>query len=445
MGSNFQTVTRSSAVTIFKDTAIVFGISDDHRGMVKFDDNNNPDYKKLESLIVKMILGFTSEPLVTTPDREALHRGARSTPSHQAQSPPSSPDRGHNETTQLNSTAHTGITQHQHFYFGELDRRYSEYRDIDRHQHQDQPVSSFASFGKPSRQQTVPSFPTRPPPVPSQQTTLSDPSVPVTESPGASNARQSREKHAQTAHGNTDDDPLNRLNLFETVFIVDDTGSMILPVVKDTLGPDRWDVTKASLCHIAEIAAKHDSNGIDVVFLKDIDNNEPNITSGDEVRKIVESIDLYDGTHGGGTEFLGPLEEVIDPQLQRYRNYQKELTQFRDGKSAARPKLPKFLNLIVITDGQADDEQEVEEYIIKTARELDKMEAPTAYIGIQFVQIGDDKRATQFLKDLDDELVNQNPPIRDVSFLPPPSPPFLASLTSVAAHRSLTQHPSKSV
>lgn len=378
--------------------------------MVKFDDKNDSDYKRLENLIIKMILNrFTSQPLVTTRDGETPHGGARPTPNGPAQSSPSSPDRRNNETAPLNSTAHAGITQN--FYFTEHDRRFSEY--------QDQSSSSFTSPGMRSRQQTVPTFQSRPSAVPNHQAPLSDPLVPIVELPSGSNARRNQEAHAQTARMNADDDPLNRLNLFETVFIVDDTGSMILPVVTDTVGPDRWDVTKEALCHIAEIAAKHDSNGIDVAFLKDLDSNKPNITSGKVVREIVDSIDLYDGTHGGGTEFLGPLVDFIDPQLQKYRDHLKDLARFRSGTMSARPKPPKFLNLIVITDGQATDGQEVEDYIVETARELDKMEAPTAYIGIQFLQIGDDAPATKFLNDLDNELVNQDPPIRDVSFMAP--------------------------
>jgi hypothetical protein len=79
--------------------------------------------------------------------------------------------------------------------------------------------------------------------------------------------------------------------------------------------------------------------------------------------------------------------------------------------------LPKPLNLIVLTDGEADDEQEVEEYLVETARTLDELGAPKSHIGIQFVQVGDDVEAAEYLRRLDDDLKNlhQNRGIRHVS------------------------------
>lgn len=366
--------------------------------MVKFDDKSNPEYQKLENLIVKMITNsLTSQRLATSPDTEFPDPSARSTFSYPSQSSSSSPDRGNNATGQRNSTVNgpTYITYIQGFGGS------------------DQSQLAFTSPGMPSRQKTVPIYQSRPSAAPNPHT-ISDSAVP---NPGPPSIPRRRDTHAQTSRTNADDDPLNRLNMFDTVFITDDTGSMVLPVVKDTDGRSRWDVTQEALVYIADIAARHDDNGIDIKFLKATDSNQADITSGSVVQGIVESIDLWDGTHGGGTEFRLPLKEVIDEQLQKYREYLQQRDLYRKHKTAVSPKQPKFLNLIVITDGQADDEQEVEEYIVETARELDEMKAPTAYIGIQFLQIGDDPKATEFLEYLDDGLKNQTPRIRDVSLL----------------------------
>jgi len=65
-------------------------------------------------------------------------------------------------------------------------------------------------------------------------------------------------------------------------------------------------------------------------------------------------------------------------------------------------KLIKPVNYIVITDGAPTDEPA--DSIVSLARRLDRGNFPLAQVGIQFVQIGDDKEATEFLKQLDDDL-----------------------------------------
>ena len=50
-----QTTTDESAKAIFGQSAIVFRIHEDHRRMVKFDDESHGDYKLLENHIVKMM------------------------------------------------------------------------------------------------------------------------------------------------------------------------------------------------------------------------------------------------------------------------------------------------------------------------------------------------------------------------------------------------------
>ena len=80
------------------------------------------------------------------------------------------------------------------------------------------------------------------------------------------------------------------------------------------------------------------------------------------------------------------------------------------------PLVPKKLNLILVTDGVADDEDEVQEYILSIAERLNELGAPKTYIGIQFVQIGDDPDASKWLQWLDDDLA-KDPRVkgRDVS------------------------------
>ena len=224
-----------------------------------------------------------------------------------------------------------------------------------------------------------------------------------------------------------DNDIFNRLRMFDTVFIVDDTGSMVQAAhEREPEGQSRWDATKQALGHIIDLAAPKDEDGIDIRFLKSTELDGDNMKSVEEVMKLVEEVDMFDDRRGGGTFFEEHLKDEISPRREGYHQYFEQHAAYNSRTRGVRahlekPQPPKKLNLIIITDGQADDKQEVEDYIVETARELDRLRAPAAQIGIQFVQIGEDDSARKFLKRLDDDLKHQDPPIRDVS-LSEPSP-----------------------
>lgn len=374
--------------------------------MVKFDDAGRADYQQLEGLIIKMILNhLTLHTPTARPTEEAQYHAGDSTSSPQSQSPASSPDRKYGDASQQRFAVPPAI---------------NNYITINGYGNP-QPAM-------PSRQQTAPVHAGQPGLNQSSQTSLprnpwSDTIVPSVHTNGPSEKPNAprRKTDSQTTRTNDDDDIFNRLKMFDTVFIVDDTGSMGLPVSENAPdGPDRWEVTKDALKHVADIAARHDDDGIDIRFLKADELDESNIHSGERVKEILANVDVTDPNHGGGTVFRDQLETVMWSYLNRYKNYVEEIAEFdKNYKRRAgmhdSPKKPKFLNLIVITDGQADDEEEVEEYIVKVAKKLDEMDAPNNYIGIQFIQIGDDEKATKFLQRLDDELKTQTNPIRDVS------------------------------
>lgn len=396
--------------------------------MVKFDDSGRGVYKQVEGLIMGMILNrLTLHTPTARPTEEAQYHAGDSTSSPQAQSPASFHDLNLRETSPKHFAAREAspainynITYFNGYPQPSLRDEDQKYQGGDRHQNQSHP--SFPARDLPSRQQTAPvngvqQRINRPSQVSLSRNPRSDPKVTDDPSENPGTPRRSKSDF-HTKRINTDDDIFNRLKIFDTVFIIDDTGSMGLPVRKDDPdGPNRWEVTKDALEHVADIAARHDEDGIDIRFLKATELDENKIASGDRVVEILEHIDVADENHGGGTEFKNQLESVIRSYLTDYEDYIDDTAEFKRSKGrGAHPKEPKFLNVIVITDGQADDEEEVEEYIVKVAKKLDRMDAPKNYIGIQFIQIGDDDRATSFLQRLDDELKTQNNPIRDVSF-----------------------------
>ena len=56
--------------------------------------------------------------------------------------------------------------------------------------------------------------------------------------------------------------------------------------------------------------------------------------------------------------------------------------------------------ILVVTDGKPDDQEAVAKAIIEASKQIDKDEE----LAISFIQIGNDKEATEFLKFLDDDL-----------------------------------------
>jgi len=72
--------------------------------------------------------------------------------------------------------------------------------------------------------------------------------------------------------------------------------------------------------------------------------------------------------------------------------------------------IAKPVNVIVITDGCPTDDPEA--VIVQHAKRLDKIEAPSYQVSVQFFQVGRDSDASQALRELDDDLSEQG--IRDV-------------------------------
>lgn len=202
----------------------------------------------------------------------------------------------------------------------------------------------------------------------------------------------------------------SRLSMFDTVFIIDDTLSMNNPVDSNSTGHNqviRWEMLERSLEYIIKIATAHDKDGVDIQFLKNPDQNGKNITDPEVFLGKLSVVRGLIQNSSPGTEFFDSLLEAIGPRLERFRVWKAAAG---EGK---RIKMPKRLNLIVVTDGRADDDDTVTWYLTDVAEQLDKLQAPPRQIGIQFVQVGDDPIATNWLRELDDELGNGK--VRDVS------------------------------
>ena len=180
-----------------------------------------------------------------------------------------------------------------------------------------------------------------------------------------------------------------KLKGYDTRFLVDDSDSMYGP---------RWTTTKQVMAHIASIAVKYDKDGVDVRFFNNYleDEERLNLNSADKVMSLFDNLEPEGST---------PTADSLDEELNEY------IYEYKKNRHI------KGLNLIVITDGEPSPGQDVEGVVMKYAKILAQLDAPPLQVGIQFVQVGDEKGAKDFLDSLDNDLQEKHDLDRDVSCL----------------------------
>lgn len=192
---------------------------------------------------------------------------------------------------------------------------------------------------------------------------------------------------------NTVENALDTLKKYDTVMIIDDSGSMEGP---------RWHEAREALASLAEIAARYDADGVDVCFLNSHRVGTNMRQSADLVRR------LFDSVRPAG---ITPIGERLEQLMWHYmEGLEKAKAQFDAGDERPLARI-KPINYIVITDGAPTDDPET--VIVSVARRLDAGKFPLNQIGIQFVQIGNSPDATAFLRELDDGL-SDSFKIRDI-------------------------------
>jgi uncharacterized protein YegL len=189
----------------------------------------------------------------------------------------------------------------------------------------------------------------------------------------------------------TSDSKYAFLTQFDTIFLIDDSGSM---------AGRSWRETKEALAAIAPICTSHDADGIDIYFLNHRNTANPqtgsyaNITTTGAVDEIFHMVRPMGGTPTGTR-----LNHVLRPYLDRVEMHARLTTQ------GATVEPVKPLNIIVITDGVPSDD--VESVIVRAAKRLDACNAEPWQVGIQFFQVGNEPEAAEELRDLDDGLASQ--------------------------------------
>lgn len=186
------------------------------------------------------------------------------------------------------------------------------------------------------------------------------------------------------------------LSTFDTVLLIDDSGSM---------SGRSWRETRDALSQLLPIVVAHDSDGIDIYFLNHKSSDPGNIRNGAapggyrNVRTIGEVARIFNiVVPRGGTPTGTKLRTILRP----YVNFLEETKRVGgDEKMDA----VKPLNILCITDGVPSDD--VESVILSSAKKLDQLEASPSQVGIQFFQVGNEAGAKEALRELDDELTER--------------------------------------
>lgn len=159
--------------------------------------------------------------------------------------------------------------------------------------------------------------------------------------------------------------------------IIDKSGSM--STNDRPGGKTRWQSARDSTLALAKECEKIDSDGITVYLFSGRFRRYDNVTS-DKVDQIYQENDPM-----GRTDLYSVLSDALDNYFQRKAG----------GKTKANGE-----TILVVTDGEPDDYKSVMRLIIDASRQVDRDDE----LGISLIQVGNDRKATQFLKALDDRL-----------------------------------------
>jgi hypothetical protein len=207
------------------------------------------------------------------------------------------------------------------------------------------------------------------------------------------------ERRAVSEPGNNS---LLSLRRFNTVFILDDSGSMGNRTETEPIGRSmtRWKRLIDCMREICDAAVQSSDDGINIHFLINRHKDRMNVRSAHRVWEILAGIKIKPS---GPSPLDDVLWMALHDYLEKCRNYvQKKQAAGTFLKSSI--EAPKPLSVIVITDGDSDEHEKVEATLVRTARVLPRLKIPEFQIGVQLVQVGDDERVTRWLKLLDDKI-----------------------------------------
>ncbi len=159
--------------------------------------------------------------------------------------------------------------------------------------------------------------------------------------------------------------------------IIDKSGS--LTTDDDGIGKTRWEIAQESTIALAKKCDEIDPDGITIYLYSGRFRRYDNVT----VDKIKEIYALNEPM--GKSNLKSVLQDALDNYFQR----KAQGTAKENGET-----------MLVITDGIPDEPKEIIKLIIDASKKIDRDEE----LGISFIQVGKDKKATEYFQALDDLL-----------------------------------------
>lgn len=201
-----------------------------------------------------------------------------------------------------------------------------------------------------------------------------------------------------SASGYREEDKYSSLANFDTVFLVDDSPSML---------GDRWNLVGNILEYATVVATNYDPDGIDIHFLNNTTAGEDNIKDPSVASEVHRKVALR-----GNTPIREQLSKHLRSYLAKYKKRNENDMNF------------KGYNLVVLTDGEPNEDYEppstisdpedakvtkpafrrIRKMLVEIARKLDEEDAEEDQVGIQFCNVGNDPGAHEFFHYLDDRL-----------------------------------------
>lgn len=160
--------------------------------------------------------------------------------------------------------------------------------------------------------------------------------------------------------------------------ILDKSGSM---VTADVGGKTRWDACREATVALAHKLTSLDPDGITLYTFNNAFKRYESVTPA-RVDQVFQENEPF-----GGTELSTVLKHAF--------------ADFQSRKVAG--KLKGGDTILVVTDGEPSDREQVARTIIEATKHLDRDEE----LAVQFLQVGKDTGAKAFLEKLDNELTAQ--------------------------------------
>lgn len=158
--------------------------------------------------------------------------------------------------------------------------------------------------------------------------------------------------------------------------IIDKSGSL---TTDDGKGKTRWEIAQESTIALAQKCDELDSDGITVYLFSGRFKRYDNVNA-DKIREIYAQNEPM-----GKSDLKSVLQDALDNYFRRKA----------EGKAKKNGE-----TIFIITDGIPDEPKEIIRLIITASQKIDRDEE----LGISFIQIGNDTKAKEYFKALDDLL-----------------------------------------